>query len=62
MYTLVRFCHSAKPAEEEARILLGELLTKRIISVDGELNSEINGILQLSEGSLQNSKGPQQDC
>lgn len=61
MYTLVRFA-TMQACRGGGTYLLRELPTKRIISVDRELNSEINGILQLSEGSPQNSKGPQQDC
>jgi len=61
MYILVSFA-TVQACRGGGTHLLRELPTKRIISVDRVLSSEINGILQLSEGSPQNSKGPQQDC
>ena len=61
MYTLV------SSAEVQARRggsthLLWECSTKRMMSVERVLNSEINDILQMSEASRWNNTGTQQDC
>lgn len=57
VYTLVSPAR-VQPHRGGSTHLLRELSTKRIISVEGELGSEINGILQRSEASPWISSGP----
>lgn len=60
MYTLVSSAR-VQSRRVGSTHLLRELFTKRIISVERELSSEINGILQRSEASPWINSGPQPD-
>lgn len=60
MYTLVSSAR-AQPRRVGSTQLVREHSRKGIISVEGVLNSERNGILQRSEASPWNNSGPQQD-
>ena len=60
MYTLVSSAR-VQPRRVGSTHLLREPSTKRIITVEGELGSEINGILQRSEASPWINSGPAPD-
>lgn len=60
MYTLVSSARM-QPHRVGSTHLVRQCSRKGIISVEGMVNSERNGILQKSEASPWNNSGPQQD-